>query len=58
MASLSTCHLGVLPWMAILLVFMAQPNLSNLYILHDSFKCGCGCVSADVCVSFNQGEVA
>ena len=38
MASLLTCHLGVLTWMAILLnlvIFMAQPYLSKELILHD-----------------------
>ena len=60
MASLPTCHLGVLPWMAILLnvVKILFEHLINIARLIDMWVFVRVCVSAYVCVSFNQVEVA
>ena len=59
-ASLSTCHLGVLPWMAILLsletdLFQQLINIARFIELWMFLRL---CVSAYVCAAFNQLEVA
>ena len=58
MASLFTCHQGVLPWITILLNLYDAALFEQLIKWHDSLKCGCSCVDAYVCLSSNHVDVA